>query len=136
MRVTAEGKIDDTPVVEGLTRLMGLALAPQEFGSYAGQIFVTDIESIQVPVPMTQALQPDGKVYRVTPEGQLHLVASGFFNPVGVGFLGKRLWVSDINGDFIAGKRELPDGFIAEIRSQRACYQRVRHSSLHSLLFI
>jgi hypothetical protein len=26
------------------------------------------------------------------------------------------LWVSDINGDFIAGKRELPDGFIGEIR--------------------
>jgi len=118
VRVTAEGKIDDTPVVEGLTRPMGLALAPQEFGPYAGQVFVTDIESIQVPVPMTQALQPDGKVYRVTPEGQLHLVASGFFNPAGVGFLGKRLWVSDINGDFIAGKRELPDGFIAEIRSQ------------------
>jgi hypothetical protein len=72
VRVTAEGKIDDIPVVEGLTRPMGLALAPQEFGSYAGQILVADIESIQVPVPMTQALQPDGKVYRVTSEGQLH----------------------------------------------------------------
>jgi hypothetical protein len=118
VRVSAEGKIGDTPVVEGLTRPMGLALAPQGFGPYAGQVFVADVGSIQVPVPMTQALQPDGKVYRVTPEGQLHLVASGFFNPVGVGFLGKRLWVSDINGDFIAGKRELPDGFIAEIRSQ------------------
>jgi sugar lactone lactonase YvrE len=78
VRVTAEGKINDTPVVKGLTRPRGLALAPQEFGSYAGQIFVADIESIQVPVPMTQALQPDGKVYRVTSEGQLHLVASGF----------------------------------------------------------
>jgi len=25
-------------------------------------------------------------------------------------------WASDINGDFIAGKRELPDGFIVGVR--------------------
>ncbi|MBI3304534.1 MAG: hypothetical protein HYZ72_20925, partial [Deltaproteobacteria bacterium] len=68
--------------------------------------------------PMTQALAADGKVYRVTPAGELHLVASGFFNPAGVRFLDNRLWISDINGDFIGGKRELPDGFIVEIRTQ------------------
>ena len=45
-------------------------------------------------------------------------VAAGFFNPAGVRFIDGKLWVSDINGDFIAGKRELPDGFIAEIRAQ------------------
>ncbi len=64
---------------------------------------------------MTQALKNDGKVYRVA-DGALHLVASGFVNPAGVRFLDGKLWISDINGDFIAGKRELPDGFIAEIR--------------------
>ena len=97
---------------------MGMDIAPQGFGQYAGQLFVADIESIQVPVPMTQALAADGKVYRVTTAGELHLVASGFFNPAGVRFIDGKLWVSDINGDFIAGKRELPDGFIVEIRAQ------------------
>jgi hypothetical protein len=28
---------------------------------------------------------------------------------------GRLLWVSDLNGDFLGGKRELPDGFIVEI---------------------
>jgi hypothetical protein len=28
------------------------------------------------------------------------------------------LWVTDINGDFIAGKRELPDGFVVKIQRQ------------------
>ena len=48
-------------------------------------------------------------------DGRLELVASGFINPWNVRFVGDRLWVSDINGDFIYGKRELPDGFIVEI---------------------
>jgi hypothetical protein len=118
VRVTPDGKVEDKPVVEGLTRPMGIDIAPSEFGRYAGQLFVADVESIQVPVPMTQPLAADGKIYRVTPDGALHLVAAGFFNPAGVRFIDGKLWVSDINGDFIAGKRELPDGFIAEIRAQ------------------
>ncbi|MGE0680579.1 MAG: hypothetical protein AB7P69_06680 [Candidatus Binatia bacterium] len=114
VEVAADGKIADKPLVEGLSRPMGMDIAPKAFGQYAGQIFVADVENIQVPVPMTQALQADGKVYRVA-DGVLQLVASGFMNPAGVRFLNDKLWVSDINGDFIAGKRELPDGFIAEI---------------------
>ncbi len=117
VRVSSDGKIDTTPVVTGLTRPMGIDFASDAFGQYAGQLFVADIESIQVPVPMTQTLQADGKVYRVTGDGQLHLVASGFINPAGVRFWGDRLWISDINGDFIAGKRELPDGFLVELRA-------------------
>jgi len=35
-----------------------------------------------------------------------------------VRFIGNALWVSDINGDFIAGKRELPDGFVVAIQVQ------------------
>ena len=115
--VAADGKIADTPLIEGLSRPMGMDIAPKTFGEYAGQIFVADVDDIQAPVPMTQALKADGKVYRVA-DGTLHLVASGFLNPAGVRFISDKLWISDINGDFIAGKRELPDGFIAEIRAK------------------
>lgn len=118
VQVLPDGKVQDKPLVQGLTRPMGMDFAPKEFGPYAGQLFVADVGSIQVPVPMTQALAADGKLYRVTPEGGLQLVAAGFFNPAGVRFVDNKLWVSDINGDFIAGKRELPDGFIVEIRVQ------------------
>jgi len=118
VRVTPDGRVEDKPAVEGMTRPMGLDFAPQGFGEYGGQLFVADVASIQVPVPMTQTLATDGKIYRVTSAGELQLVASGFFNPAGIRFLDKQLWVSDINGDFIAGKRELPDGFIVEIRIQ------------------
>ena len=51
----------------------------------------------------------------MTPEGRLEVVVSGLINPWGLRFVGNRLWVSDINGDFIYGKRELPDGFIVEV---------------------
>jgi len=114
-RVRPDGIIEDEPLVRGLVRPMGMDLAPKEFGAYAGQVFVTDAGSFEIPVPMTQALAADGKVYRVTSEGKLQLVASGFVNPMGVRFMGTTLWVNDINGDFIAGKRELPDGFIVEM---------------------
>src|SRR5262249_39745315 len=69
VEVSPEGKVVDKPVVEGLTRPMGMNIAPQGFGQYGRQLFVADVESIQVPVPMTQALAADGKIYRVTPEG-------------------------------------------------------------------
>ena len=117
VRVAPDGTVDENLLVEGLSQPMGLARAPKSFGPYAGQWFVADVGNIQVPVPMTQALEADGKLYRVTPEGELQLVASGFFNPAGVRFIGDALWVTDINGDFIAGKRELPDGFIVKIQS-------------------
>ena len=94
---------------------MGITLAPDGFGSYGGQIFVSDVANIQAPVPMTQVLETDGKIYRVTGDGQLHLVASGFMNPAGLQVVDGTLWVTDINGDFIAGKRELPDGFIVKL---------------------
>ena len=64
------------------------------------------------------ALRADGKVYRFTADGHMELVVSGLINPWGLRFVGNRLLVSDINGDFIYGKRELPDGFIVEVRAQ------------------
>lgn len=113
--VAPDGKVDPKPVAAGLTTPLGLDVAPSGFGDFAGQIFVTDVGDIQVPVPQTQALKRDGKVYRVTRQGELKLVASGFINPAGARFIGHHLWVTDINGDFIAGGRELPDGFLVQI---------------------
>jgi hypothetical protein len=113
--VTPDGKIDPKPAARGLTSPFGLDVAPPGFGDFAGQIFVTDMGDIQVPVPKSQALKRDGKVYRVTKEGELKLVASGLINPAGVRFIARHLWVTDINGDYIAGGRELPDGFLVQI---------------------
>ena len=67
---------------------------------------VVEVGNYEIPVNAGRALGADGR---------LELVASGFINPWNVRFVGDRLWVSDINGDFIYGKRELPDGFIVEI---------------------
>jgi hypothetical protein len=113
--VAPDGKVDPKPVATGLTTPLGLVVAPPGFADFEGQIFVTDVGDIQVPVPQTQPLKHDGKVYRVTKQGGLKLVASGFVNPAGVRFIGHHLWVTDINGDFIAGGRELPDGFLVQI---------------------
>jgi len=78
-------------------------IAPAGLGDFAGQIFVTDVGDIQVPVPQTQALKRDGRVYGVTREGELKLVASGFVNPAGAHFIGKHLWITDINGISLQG---------------------------------
>ena len=69
----------------------------------------------EIPVPLGQALRADGKVHRVNLEGKLELIASGFINPWCLRFVGNQMWVGDINGDFIYGKRELPDGFIVTL---------------------
>jgi hypothetical protein len=115
IRVTPDGKVDGGPLAEAPTMFGALDFAPKGFGAYAGQLFVTEVGHYEIPVPLGQALRADGKIHRVTPEGKLALVASGFINPWGLRFIGQKLWVSDINGDFIYGHRELPDGFIAEI---------------------
>jgi hypothetical protein len=115
MRVTPDGKIDPKPLVTGLISPLGVDFAPVGFGTFGGQLFVTDVGDIQAPVPQTQSLKRDGKVYRVAPGGALKLVAAGFVNPAGLRFIGHHLWVSDINGDFVAGMRELPDGFLVQL---------------------
>src|SRR5215472_10540648 len=115
LRVSPKGQIDPKPVVTGLAAVGGLAFAPRGFDGYGGQLFMTDFGEMELPVPMTQALKRDGAVYRVAPDGKLELVASGFINPLGLRFVDNRLWVTDIAGDFIDGRRELPDGFVVEI---------------------
>jgi hypothetical protein len=123
LRISPDGKIDDQPAAKGLDAPMGLDIAPKGFGSYEGQIFVADAGPTfggpsGIEVPMTQRVAADGKVYRVGPDGRPQLVASGFLNPSGIKFVENKLWVSDIAGDFIGGKRELPDGFIVEIEAK------------------
>jgi hypothetical protein len=119
VRVSPEGKVGERPFAKGLDAPMGLEIAPKGFGSNEGQVFVADMgPTVNIPVPMTQPVPADGKIYRVTSDGQLHLVASGFRNPAGIKFVGDKLWVTDIAGDFIGGKRELPDGFIIEIEAK------------------
>jgi hypothetical protein len=115
LRIGPDGKVDTNPLAAGLKAPMGLAIAPQDFGNYGGEVFVADAGKFEIPVPQTQALERDGKVYRITKTGELKLVASGLINPVGLLFVGKHLWVTDVNGDFIGGMRELPDGFVVRI---------------------
>jgi hypothetical protein len=117
LSVSPDGKINDKPFAKGFDSPLGMDFSPKGFGSYDGELFVADSGETQAPVPMTQPLNRDGKVYRVERNGEIKLVASGFVNPAGVRFVGNRLWVTDINGDFIGGKRELPDGFMVEIEA-------------------
>ncbi len=117
LRVSPSGAIDPKPFARGFHSPVGMALAPRGFGAYGGQLFVADSGAGEVPVPATRALDPDGVVYRVTPTGELAVVAAGMPSPVGLAFVDGKLWVTDINGDFIGGKRELPDGYIAVIEA-------------------
>jgi len=116
VRVRADGTVETEPLVRAeQLYLTGIAYAPGAFGDYAGQLFVASIRPGKEKEQMTHAPPAYGQVYRLTPEGELKLVASGFRNPQGVHFVEHRLWVSDVNGDFIAGGHELPDGFVVEI---------------------
>ena len=100
---------------KGIGLPTAMARAPESFGRYAGDLFITDggtPEAMQFDqtVPMTQPLEADGRVLRVTKTGEVEVVLTGLFSPAAMIFVDDKLWVSDINGDFIAGKRELPAG--------------------------
>lgn len=114
VRVKPDGSIEERPVASGFTVPAGIAFAPDTFGCCKGEMFVADAGGFG-PLPMGQPLAAHGRIYRVTVDGQLAEVASGFINPIGLLFVNDALWVTDIAGDFIGG-RELPDGFLAEIR--------------------
>ena len=117
-RVNTQGEIVGEIIAPGIGRASGMAFAPEDFGDYGGQLFVAATGDMEIPVPMTQALQQDGYLYRVDKAGAVHQVASGFVNPAGIHFAFGKLLVADINGDFIAGRRELPEGFIIAIEAK------------------
>lgn len=118
LRVSAAGQVDERAVAEAPTMIGSFDFAPEGFGTYGGQLFVTEVGHYEIPVPLGQALRPDGIVHRVTAAGKLEPVARGFINPWNLRFVGDKLWVADINGDFIYGKRELPDGFIIGLSAE------------------
>ena len=115
IQISSAGVVAENPFVMGLDQPCGMLFAPKGFGPYGGQLLVVDSGDFHSPVPMTQPVKRDGRLYGVTASGELTVIASGFANPTGVAFLGNRLVVSDINGDFHVGQRELPDGFLVAI---------------------
>jgi len=115
IQISSAGVVAENPFVTGLDQPCGMLFAPKGFGPYGGQLLVVDSGDFHSPVPMTQPVKRDGRLYGVTASGELTVIASGFANPTGVAFLGHRLVVSDINGDFHVGQRELPDGFLVAI---------------------
>ena len=118
LRIAPDGKVAAQPLYRGPGKPMGMDFAPPGFGAFGGQLFFAEIGQFQIPVPMTQPLLADGKVYRLTPAGKAIWVASGLVNPIGLRFVRDQLWVSDINGDFITGRRELPDGFVVVMEAK------------------
>jgi hypothetical protein len=114
-RVSADGTIDAAFYATGLGRPAGMAFAPDGYGAYGGHLFVNIVGSLEIPVPINQQLKRDAHVLRIAPDGSQHMVADGFINPMDIKFIHGRLIVGDINGDFIAGGREVPDGFVVEI---------------------
>ena len=115
LRVSADGTIAAQAFVTGLHEPGTMVYAPASFGPYAGELFVSDAGDWNNEVEATEAVPSDGQIYRVTAAGKLEQVASGFANPVGLAFLGDRLLVSDINGDFHIGSQKFPDGFMVTI---------------------
>lgn len=115
LRVHADGSVDDKPLAEAPTMFGSFDFAPAGFGDFPEQLFVVEVGGYEIPVPMSEPLAADGILHKVGADGRLIEVARGFINPWNVRFVGDRLWVGDINGDFIYGKRELPDGFIVEV---------------------
>ncbi len=118
LQMAPDGTLSQAPFADGLQQPGGMAFAPAGFGAYGGQLFVADSGGWDNDVPPTEPIASDGRVFRVTPEGELKLVASGFANPVGVAFLGDRLVISDINGDYHVGQHKIPIGFIVTLDAE------------------
>ena len=84
LRVMPNATIVEQAVAKGGTMFGGLDIAPADFRAYAGQLFVVDVGSFEIPVPLGQAVRPDGKVYRIAPDVYLELVASGLLKRLGL----------------------------------------------------
>jgi hypothetical protein len=115
-QITADGRVLPQYLVENLDTPSGLAFAPAGFGPYAGNLFIADLGGIMaIPAPRDKAPPRNGRILRVGSDGKAVPFASGFASPLGLRFIGRRMIVCDINGDYIGGGIELPDGFVVEI---------------------
>lgn len=118
-QVTPDGKVLPEFLVEGLHSPTGIAYAPAGFGAYAGDLFVADLASMMpMPVPKDKPLPRNGRIHRIDKQGQIHPFAQGFAMPMGLRFIGNRMIVCDVNGDYIGGGQELADGFVVEFTAR------------------
>lgn len=114
--VRADGMIDPQLVfASGPTGIFDVEVAPRAFPQFGGQIFYTDWG----PGGTDDLAKPpafDGALYRIGPDGQAHLVASGFSNPAGIAFSDASIWVTDVNrdGPFYQSKW-VADGFVVRL---------------------
>lgn len=118
-QVTADGKVLPQFLVEDLLAPSGLAFAPAGFGSYAGNLFIADLGGLMLtPAPRDKPPPRNGRILRVDQSGKAVPFAQGLASPMGLRFVGSRMVVCDINGDYIGGGIELADGFVVEISAQ------------------
>jgi len=118
-QVTPDGRVLPEYLVENLDTPSGLAFAPAGFGSYGGNLFIADLGGVMpIPAPRDKAPPRNGRIVRVASDGEIVPFASGLATPLGLRFIGGRMIVCDINGDYIGGGIELPDGFVVEITSK------------------
>src|SRR5216684_4643317 len=115
-QITSDGTVLPEFIAEDLLSPSGLDYAPDGFGAYAGNLFVADLGGIMpIPAPRDKPPPRVGRVLRIDRTGKAHVFAEGFASPLGLRFIGKRMIVCDVNGDYIGGGIELPDGFVVEI---------------------
>ena len=112
--VDAQGRIDSTPVFSGGERMVDVEVAPPDFAPYGGQVFFSDWQRDRLP-GLDGTPNTGGAVYRIGPDGRVHVVVSGFYRPTGLAFIKGELWVTDVNGPFMSGMK-VPDGLVVRIR--------------------
>jgi hypothetical protein len=115
LKMSADGVFSNDPVATGLHEPGPMAYAPATFGRFGGSIIISDSGEWHNDTVATEPVGRDGRVYSVKQDGSLEILISGLANPVGVGFVGNRLVVADINGDFHVGTQKFPDGFMLEL---------------------
>ena len=116
LQVSPDGLIAESPYVSGLHEPGAMAFAPDGFGEFGGDLFISDAGSWDNDIPAVSPIASDGRIYRVTASGELLPFDEGLLNPVGVAFSGGKLVLTDINGDFHVGQHKIPIGFIITIQ--------------------
>jgi hypothetical protein len=139
VKVGPDGKLEDKFVVETEGGIRAFTYAPQSFGQYGGQLFFTTSTQQPPPPPpeparvgpspgrlsltegplLVRGRPATASLARIAPDGTVHTVVSGFTSPYGLHFFKDKLWVTDTASDFWNGeRRQLPEGFIAEVKVQ------------------
>jgi hypothetical protein len=118
-QITADGTMLPEFIAEDLLSPSGLDYAPDGFGVYAGNLFVADLGGMMpTPAPRDKPPPRVGRVLRIDRTGKSHVFPEGFASPLGLRFIGKGMIVCDVNGDYIGGGIELPDGFVVELTAR------------------